>query len=196
MLKLDASYWNSRYQANDSGWDIGAVSTPLKAYIDQLTNKQLSVLIPGAGNAYEAEYLHHNGFQNVHLVDYATEALDNFNKRVPDFPAQNLHAENFFEHSGQYDLIIEQTFFCAIDPSLRARYASTMNSLLKPGGKLVGLLFNDKLNADRPPFGGSREEYIAYFEPYFGFTVFETAYNSITPRAGRELFINLRKKSL
>jgi thiopurine S-methyltransferase len=68
-----------------------------------------------------------------------------------------------------------------------------MNELLNPGGKLVGLLFNDKLNTDKPPFGGTEEEYLNYFEKYFKIKTFEPCYNSIKPRAGRELFINLEK---
>ena len=50
-------YWTNRYQNNDAAWDLGAPSGPLKEYIDQLNNKELHILIPGAGNAYEAEYL-------------------------------------------------------------------------------------------------------------------------------------------
>ena len=47
-----------------------------------------------------------------------------------------------------------------------------------------------------PPFGGSKEEYRRYFEPYFEFRHFETATNSLRPRQGRELFICLKKKIL
>jgi thiopurine S-methyltransferase len=65
---------------------------------------------------------------------------------------------------------------------------------LKPGGKLVGLLFNDKLNTDKPPFGGNKEEYTWYFEKYFDLKTFESCHNSIKPRAGRELFIKFSKK--
>jgi Thiopurine S-methyltransferase (TPMT) len=51
------SYWTNRYNDQSTGWDIGYPSTPLKEYIEQLTNKNIHILIPGAGNAYEAEYL-------------------------------------------------------------------------------------------------------------------------------------------
>jgi len=55
--KFDELFWSSKYQEGQTGWDMGEVSPPIKAYIDQLTNKDLSILIPGAGNAYEAAYL-------------------------------------------------------------------------------------------------------------------------------------------
>lgn len=68
-----------------------------------------------------------------------------------------------------------------------------MHQLLKPKGKLVGLLFNDVLNTDHPPFGGNKIEYLPYFEQLFKLNMFEPAYNSIKPRANRELFINFEK---
>ena len=42
---------------NDTGWDIGKGSTPILTYIDQLEDKSIKILIPGCGNAHEAEYL-------------------------------------------------------------------------------------------------------------------------------------------
>jgi SAM-dependent methyltransferase len=191
---LDKKFWNDRYLNNDTGWDIGNISTPLKNYIDQLINKELKILIPGCGNAYEAEYLYNNGFNNVYLIDLSAKALELFNKRVPNFPKSNLICDDFFNHEGHYDLIIEQTFFCAINPKLRNDYAKHTSSILNLGGKLIGLLFNQPLNKDKPPFGGSKEEYLEYFRPYFKIEIMEVATNSIEPRANRELFIKLIKK--
>lgn len=193
-LNLSEEFWDNRYKVHDTGWDIGHASNPLKAYIDQLHNKELKILIPGAGNAYEAEYLLHNGFQNVHLVDLSSTALNNLKERVPEFPDEQLYHANFFDLNATFDLILEQTFFCAINPDLRKAYARKMHQLLNENGKLVGLLFNDTLNMDRPPFGGSKKEYLYYFEPYFQVDIFQECYNSIESRSGRELFIKLVKK--
>ncbi len=191
---LTAKYWDDRYLNNDFGWDLGTVSPPLKDYFDQLTDKNVFILIPGAGNAYEAEYLVNNGFNNVFVCDIAPAPLQNLLKRCPGIKADHLLLEDFFElKNRQFDLIIEQTFFCAINKKLRKKYFEKANELLKPNGKIVGLLFNDALNEDKPPFGGSKEEYVNYFEDLFKANVYETAYNSIKPRAGRELFINLQK---
>lgn len=194
MIDLGKEYWNNRYINNESGWDAGAITTPLKEFFDTLKNADISILIPGAGNAYEAEYLFNKGFKNVTVVDFAREPLKNIKKRCPEFPDSKLIQDDFFKYSGKFDLIIEQTFFCAIEPSLRPQYAKHMHSLLNTNGMLAGVLFNDTLNANHPPFGGSKEEYINYFEPYFKFKTFETCYHSIKPRAGRELFIRLVKK--
>lgn len=194
-MNLGEAFWNDRYISGDMGWDIGYVSTPLKEYIDQLHNKDLKILIPGGGNSYEAEYLFNKGFRNVYVVDISSVPLKNITKRVTSFPNENLLHSDFFELQQTFDLILEQTFFCALDPSLREDYVNKMYQLLKPDGKLVGLLFNIPLNNDKPPFGGNKEEYHSLFESKFKIEKMETAYNSITQREGNELFFKLRKNT-
>lgn len=188
------AFWNHKYLSGETGWDIGQVSTPIKEYIDQLSDKNLKILIPGGGNSYEAEYLFENGFNNVFVVDISSIPLKNLTERLPSFPKENLLHADFFELEDTFDLILEQTFFCALDPSLREAYTDKMHQLLKPGGKLVGLLFNIPLNDDKPPFGGNKDEYEKLFSEKFKIEKMETAYNSIPPRAGNELFFKLRKK--
>ncbi|MCJ8167094.1 TPMT family class I SAM-dependent methyltransferase [Pontibacter sp. E15-1] len=192
--QFDAAYWEARYLSGQTGWDAGDVTPPLKHYFDQLREKQLRILIPGCGNAYEAEYLYRQGFGQVYVADVAEAPLRQFSARVPDFPKEQLLQQDFFSLEGGYDLLVEQTFFCALDPTLRPRYARQCANLLQPGGKLVGLLFNTTFAQAGPPFGGTREEYIGYFEPFFDFIHFETATNSLPARQGRELFMLLQKK--
>jgi SAM-dependent methyltransferase len=189
-INLDKNYWASRYQQDQTGWDIGFCSTPLKEYFDQLTNKELKILIPGAGYAHEAKYLHELGFSQVYVIDLAQEPLTHLKEICPDFPEEHLLLGDFFEHKGEYDLIVEQTFFCAIDPSLREAYVQKMKTLLKPLGKLVGVLFNRDFEGG-PPFGGCVEDYRALFEKYFDSVSMETCYNSIEPRKGSEVFMKV-----
>lgn len=193
MIDLNKEFWSSKYEETNIGWDTGGVTTPLKAYFDQLTKKDLKILIPGCGNGYEAEYLHDLGF-DVTVADLSEYPLNNLKKRCESFPDSKLIQGDFFELQGSYDLIIEQTFFSALSPSLRANYAKKMHSLLSDTGKLVGLLFSVDLFVDHPPFGGNYQVYKPIFDPYFNFNVFEEAYNSIEPRKGTELFLNFEKK--
>ena len=151
-MNLSEGFWENKYKKNKTGWDLGEVSPPLKTYFDQLTNKNLKILIPGGGNSYEAEYLFNNGFKNVYVVDISETALKNIKNRVPDFPLSQLLHANFFDLDATFDLVIEQTFFCAIDPNLREKYALKMKELLRENAKLVGLLFDAKLNEEHPPF--------------------------------------------
>ncbi|WP_070136885.1 methyltransferase [Crocinitomix algicola] len=190
---MSKNYWNNRWKNRETGWDIGAVSAPLKAYFDQIEDKSLRILIPGCGSAYEAEYLMENGFSNTHIVEISPEAVKVFKNRYPSFPKHQIFEKDFFELNEKFDLIVEQTFFCAIPPSMRTLYVEKMHDLLNENGKLIGLLFDFPLDQG-PPYGGSKKEYTTLFEPYFELEKLEQAYNSIPPRAGREFFINFRKK--
>jgi len=67
MSTQKKDFWELRYVHNEIAWDIGEVSTPIKVYINQLVNKKLKILIPGAGNSYEAEYLFNNGEVNAFI---------------------------------------------------------------------------------------------------------------------------------
>jgi thiopurine S-methyltransferase len=193
-LHLNKKYWESQYKNKSTNWDIGYASPPITGYIDQISGKDTAILLPGAGNGYEAEYLLKKGFSNFTVLDISSLALDNLKKRVPEFPPKFMRNEDFFEHKGKYDIILEQTFFCSLPRNMRREYAKKCYELLNTRGKLVGLLFNHEFEKEGPPFGGSKEEYVDYFSQYFDFKIFGTALNSIKPRAGREYFINFQKK--
>ncbi|MGC6469796.1 MAG: methyltransferase [Flavobacteriales bacterium] len=193
---LDKTFWDSRYINKKTGWDIGYPSTPLTNFIDTLNNKQLSILIPGCGRAYEAEYLFNKGFDNLTLIDISPTALNEFSKRLPTFPKDKIVVSDFFKHQGQYDLILEQTFFCAIDQKLRSSYVSHCHDLLKENGRIVGLLFAEEFGNDHPPFGGTKDEYQGLFYEYFDIEKMEISKASIQARQDRELFISFKKKKL
>ncbi|RZL12432.1 MAG: SAM-dependent methyltransferase, partial [Hymenobacter sp.] len=118
---FDAAYWQARYATpGRAGWDAGRITPPLRAYFDQLiVNQELRILIPGAGRAYEAEYLHRLGFRHVVVADLAAEPLAALAARVPDFPKENLWQVDFFAISAaeSFDLLVEQTFVSALDPA-------------------------------------------------------------------------------
>ncbi len=192
MSELDKEYWNQRYEACTTGWDLGQASPPIQAYFDQLSHKEHSILIPGAGNGHDVIELYQKGFENVHLLDFAPIPVAQFQEKYAEFPKDQLIIENFFDHSEKYDLIAEQTLFCAIDPSLRQKYAEKVHDLLNSNGKLIGVLFNRDFEGG-PPFGGNVHEYRSYFEPLFSSVEISECYNSIEPRKGAEVFIKITK---
>ncbi len=192
-IRLDEGYWTQRYDAGETGWDAGTVTTPLKTYFDQVKNTSLAVLIPGAGNAHEAKYLLDLGFTNITICDISIAPINNLAARAGNLKSLKLIHGDFFDLKDQYDLIIEQTFFCALHPTLRNPYFLKMQQLLRPGGKLAGVLFDDALNNDRPPFGGTREEYMNYIPQDLEIVKFEKCINSIQAREGREIFMLLKK---
>lgn len=193
-VKLTKEYWEQRYQQNETGWDVGEITTPLKEYFNQLRDKNIKILIPGGGNSYELEYLLNRGFTEVYVVDIVKKPLENIQKRIPSVAADHLIHGDFFEMDNSFDLIIEQTFFCALHPDLRECYVQKMHGLLKKNGKVAGLLFQFPLTEQGPPFGGSKREYENLFSNQFIIKTLETAYNSIKPRQNNELFFIFEKK--
>jgi SAM-dependent methyltransferase len=194
-MELNESYWTSRYKENKLGWDIGYPAPSITQFMDQVEDKELNILIPGCGNAYEAAYLWKNGFHNVYLLDFSAIPLRKFAEEHPDFPEDQLLNIDFFKVKGKFDFIIEQTFFCALHPELRTEYVEKMKDLLKPSGHLIGLLFNIPLNDDQPPFGGNKDLYEKLFTDYFEIQKMATSYNSIPERQGTELFIKMKPKN-
>ncbi|NER09077.1 thiopurine S-methyltransferase [Muriicola jejuensis] len=195
-MKGTKEYWDERYRNRKMGWDIGEVSRPLKEFIDQLPSTELQILVPGAGNGYEVSYLYEKGVSHVYGLDISEVPLANFRKANPNFPEEQLLLSDFFSLEGmKFDLILEQTFFCALEPNLREKYAQKMQSLLRDDGILAGLLFDFPLEEGGPPYGGNREDYRNLFSRYFSIRKLEKAYNSIPPRQGSELFFIFEKKT-
>jgi thiopurine S-methyltransferase len=191
--KLNQAYWDSRYIDQQTGWDIGYANPVLVDFIFAHFTKDAKILIPGLGNGYELELLWKKGYKKSYGIDLARTPREAFLARNPDFPGKQYLIEDFFLHNAKYDVIVEQTFFCALDPKLRENYVRKMAISLNPGGSLFGLLF-DFEKKDGPPFGGSFEEYLNLFSADFEIVTMEKCMQSIAPRQGNELFFHLRKK--
>ncbi len=191
---VDGSYWDQRWQVAATGWDIGHASPAILEFMKTVSRKDIKILIPGCGNAYEAEALVQAGFTDISLLDISETLVNQLNAKYGNSKAVKVIAADFFEHEAQYDLIIEQTFFCALNPALRQAYAAKAASLLSDKGQIIGLLFNRMFDHNGPPYGGSVPEYKIYFGTLFEIERMEDCYNSIPPRKGSEVFINLKKK--
>lgn len=194
--ELNQDFWNERWANGQTGWDIGMPSPAIVEYFLQHVDRNASVLIPGCGNAYEALFLQQNGFQKISLIDISTIAVERLKEKFHSYPEIEIYCENFFDHSGHYDVLLEQTFFCALNPKLRKDYVTKSAELLKEKGSIIGLLFNRDFEKAGPPFGGHQEEYEKLFQTHFNIEKMHPAENSIEPRKGTELFIQLRKKEL
>ena len=199
MNALDSKYWNSRYLNHTFGWDIGYPSPAIVEYITNLKPKHgLKIAIPGAGLSHEAEFIHRNYPQHaVYVFDVSSVALNSFLNRVPDFPKHRILEADFLNLPGNYhlffDLIIEQTFFCALLPIQRQMYFKSMNRYLKNGAVLAGLWFNDFFNASEPPFGATEAEYKKLSSECFLIKSFKVCQNSVPSRQNREWFFELVK---
>ena len=194
MENLDKAYWEERYQLADTPWDTGAITPPLKKFIDQLNDQEIRILIPGAGRAHEADYLIKNGFQNTFICDWSEKAIAEFQRNHPKFPEDQLLIQDFFQIDQKFDLILEQTFFCALPPSQRTAYSEKTAALLQYEGIVAGLLFAHEFPFTGPPFGGTEAEYRQLFSPNFHIIEMQISPDSIQPRLGNELFFRMKKK--
>ncbi len=192
------NYWNNRYNTNDIGWDIGKVSHPIKKWLDHQSDKSKKILIPGAGSGFEVGYAYKIGFKNVYYLDFSNVAAQKFKTLFPDFPTSQIITDNFLnlsKHNDTFEVIIEQTFFCAISPNKRVQYINKAYELLKKNGTIIGLLFNINFNEASPPFGGTKKSYKLLFNTKFSILKIENCYNSVSPRANKELWIMMVKRS-
>ncbi len=191
---LDAKYWNNRYLQGNTPWDTGGPTPPLVSIFQTITQRDAAILIPGAGNAHEAIYLHEHGFNNVWVCDWAEAAIASFAEAHPDFPKHHLICSDFFLLEQKFDHIIEQTFFCALPPQLCPQYVKKTAALLHNEGCIQGVLFAHPFPFEGPPFGGTADEYRSLFSPVFHIDILEPCSNSIPPRAGNELICKFRKR--
>jgi thiopurine S-methyltransferase len=192
--ELNKIYWDTRHKKSQTGWDIGYPNAIHTDYVKANFPKNTKIIEPGAGNAYEVSALWKDGYTNVYALDYSATAKEAFISKNPSFPSKQYLVRDYFDIKGEFDLILEQTFFCALDPSLREAYVNKTHSLLNTGGKVMGVLFNFE-KTDGPPFGGSINEYRHLFENKFEILCLEKAKNSIPERQGNELVFELLKKT-
>ncbi|MBK7956863.1 MAG: methyltransferase domain-containing protein [Bacteroidetes bacterium] len=192
VKNLDRDYWNNQYIAETTKWDLGQISPALANFFDGLSDKNSKILIPGCGSAYEAQYLLDKGFTNLTLIDIAPHLVARLQNHFQGNPHIRVIEGDFFELTGEFDLIVEQTFFCALPPSMRPKYVWKMHQLLAPEGMLAGLLFHVQFEQN-PPYGGSKSEYEALFKGAFQLSALSETSLSAAPRLNSELFFKFIK---
>ncbi|MFT6799092.1 MAG: hypothetical protein ACJAWA_001216 [Nonlabens sp.] len=192
-MKYDQNYWQKRYVDHITGWDLGRASKPLKSIVDKIENKELNILIPGAGNAYEAEYLIEKGFSKITVLDIALQPLLQLKERLKNTEGISIVQSDFFKHKGSYDLILEQTFFCALESRFRESYINKCHELLKNNGCIEGVLFDFESKTNEPPYPATIKEYKILFQKKFDIINLDRCLISEEARQGKELIIKMKK---
>jgi len=203
------AFWAGRYQAGETGWDHGEPSPGLIDFLKMHVGARRTVpvqpgtiLVPGCGRGHDTRVLAKAGF-DVTAIDVVPQAIDDA-RRLTASDAGAQHAAplryeiaDFFNLppalQGPYDWLFEHTFFCAIDPALRDRYVEIVTSLIKPGGRLLGIFYNIQPDTG-PPFGTTREELTERFAPQFSLE-YESVPRSYESRTGKELLMLWQRKA-
>lgn len=189
--------WERHYESGDLQWDLGAVSPPFLHLWEDRKLVPGKTLIPGCGRGHEVLFLAEKGFQ-VTAVDFASGAVQSLAQSLEhhNLDCQVLQA-NFFEldsgHDGLYDLMLEQTFFCAINPSQRKAYVETAHRILSPGAHLMGL-FYETGETGGPPFNTTEADILKHFSCRFEIEQLEKTPHSIDRRKGKEWLGIFKKK--
>ncbi len=198
MNEVDHSqFWEDIYLENDTGWDLKGV-TP---FFDSISNEliQGKVCILGCGRGYDAIMFAKKGF-DVTAVDFAPTPISELNKlaiqkSVTITTVQNDIFSLVEKFPDTFDYVIEQTCFCAIHPNRRKEYEILVRTILKLGGKLVGLWFPlDKSQGEGgPPFGTTIDEVKSIFNLGWKIEKENFPSQSVEPRKGREKLIIFKK---
>ena len=107
-----------------------------------------------------------------------------------------LH-QDFFELDSNYDdsfgLIMENTFFCAINPAMRQEYVATAGRILKSGAVFIGLFYETGKEGG-PPFNTRKREVEECFSERFEIEILKKTSHSAEQRQGREWLAVFKKK--
>jgi len=169
MPSAEAAAWDQRYREGRDGWELGAPTPPLEAFLRHDPRRPLppgQVLVPGCGRGHEAALLADLGFEAVGL-DISSEALGEARRlhgsnrpglrwlQADLLDAAALRSAGLAD--GSLQGVVEHTCFCAIDPSRRGDYLAAVTRLLAPGGWLLGLFWcHDRPGG--PPFGSDANQ--------------------------------------
>ena len=188
--------WQDHYDSNDLGWDLGQVAPPFVELWEKGKLPWGEVLVPGCGRGHEVIFLAENGFE-VTGIDFSEGAVTYLGNALKkrNLKGRVLH-QDFFSlddtHDGVYNLVIEQTFFCAISPRQRQDYVLKVSRMLKPGGMLVGLFYHtDKQGG--PPYNTTREDIETHFSENFEIQELDKTSLSSEQRKGKEWLGILKK---
>lgn len=186
---LGPDFWNSRYLEGETGWDLGEPSPPFVTLHRQGVIRPCRVAIPGCGRGWEVVWLARAGY-DVTGIDFAPEAIRHVREaaRTASVAPEVVNADVLAlpnSLAGRFDLVLEQTCFCALPPSRRPEYVEAVHRLLAPQGRLVAL-FYECGGDDGPPFSVDPEEVRRLFAPRFVIESLERTPHSHERRAGKE----------
>ena len=190
MDNLTAKAWEQRYQNKGDRWNLGFPAPPFVSLLNSANAPQPGKMaVLGCGKGHDALFFAESGFEVVGF-DFADSAIAEATTTAEarEISARFLQRDIFAldkEFNNSFDYVLEHTCFCAIDPSLRSRYVELVTSILRPGGKLVGLFYTHN-RPGGPPFGIKPQEVLDYFAPDFEPVLFQLATDSIERRQGNE----------
>ena len=192
-------FWEDIYRQKKSpGWDLGRPTPVFTQWLKENPGRGQSVCVLGAGNGHDAVAFAKRGYV-VTAVDFAPAAVQKLQRKAKRSKvSMEILGQDMFalreEKRHSFDLVLEYTTYCAIDPRRRDEYVSLIVDLLKPEGRLIALFFPmDQDPAIGPPFGVRYPEVRERFGHHFHFAREEWPNHSVKTRRFREYFVIMER---
>jgi len=162
--------WEARYRSGEIPWDLGEAPPILAQLLGKIVERDLDILVPGAGYGHDALAWAHAGHRAT-AVDIAPTAVAGVAARAREagLDLDAIVADLFAlpeDWRGRFDAVWEQTCFCAVNPDQRALYVDAMADVLKPGGMLYALLWNHGMEGG-PPWSINESDVRTWFTTRF-----------------------------
>ena len=191
----DPAFWSERYASGVLPWDLGQPSPPLVRLLSTLDVAAFPrVLVPGAGNGYDAIFAARRGHRVV-AVDFARAPVDRLGALAE--PRLTAVQGDLFalppEAAGPHDIVVEHTCFCAVEPARRAEYVRVVASALRPGGVLAAVFFTHG-RPGGPPWTTDADEIRTLFGEAFNVAGLEIPADSVPDRRGQETLAALERR--
>ena len=130
-----------RFDNHETGWDRGAPSPQLLAWLESGALQPGRIAVPGCGSGWEVAELASRGFEVVG-IDYTAAAVERTRALLS---AQGLAAEVVradvltYQPNKPFDAIYEQTCVRALHPDHWVDYARQLQQWLAPQGSIWAL---------------------------------------------------------
>lgn len=138
MAGPTADFWQERFDQQNTGWNRGAPSPQLMAWLDSGALQPCRIAVPGCGHGWEVAELARRGFDVVGL-DYTEAAVARTQGHCAELgvQAQVVRADVLsYQPDTPFDAIYEQTCLCAIHPDHWQTYTAQLHRWLRPSGQL------------------------------------------------------------
>ncbi len=192
-----SQFWSDFYK-NESQprWDLNGPAEAFKDMLHRLKLPKSRILVLGCGGGHDAAFFAQAGHV-VTAVDFSAEAIAKAKKSYGHLHNLSFEQMDVFnlphEWNYTFDVVIEHTLFCAVDPAFYQKLITVWKRVLHEEGQLLSVFFT-MFKRQGPPYGIREFELRALLMPHFQFLFWGRLRNSIADRLGKELFVLGKKR--
>lgn len=188
--------WSHIYQTEEPRWDLGAAHPAFVSILPQIKLPKSRIAVLGCGRGHDAAFLAEAG-HFVTAFDFSDEAISAAKEKYSHIKNLTFVKADAFKlpekYYGAFDVVVEHTFYCAVDPERRSEVMRVWKKLLIPNGFMLGIFFV-MFKRIGPPWGGSEWELRRRFEKDFRFLYWTRWHLSPSGREHREIVIYAQKR--